>query len=69
MRRISLREAHLKDKQYFVGGAYSVADIALYAYTHVADEGSFSLDAFPAIDSWLKRVAAEPKHVRISDWQ
>jgi glutathione S-transferase len=43
----------------------SVADIALYAYTHVADEAGLSLDEHPAIRAWLERVAARPGHVPI----
>ena len=43
----------------------SIADIGLYAYTHVAGEGGFDLDRYPAIRSWLGRVAAQPGHVPI----
>jgi glutathione S-transferase len=43
----------------------TVADIALYAYTHVAEEGGFSLEEYPAIRAWLDRVAAQPGHVAI----
>jgi glutathione S-transferase len=50
---------------FVVGGAMTVADIALYAYTHVAHEGGFDLSGYPAIRSWLDRVAAEPAHVPI----
>jgi glutathione S-transferase len=50
---------------YFVGGKLTLADIALYAYTHVAHEGGFSLERYPAIRAWLDRVAAEPGHVTI----
>ena len=45
---------------------YSVTDIALYAYTHVAHEGGFDLDGLPAIRAWLERVAAQPGHVPIT---
>ena len=48
--------------------AYSVADIALYAYTHVADEGGFDLAAYPGITAWLKLVAAQPGYVPL-DWR
>lgn len=64
---LSVMEGHLQDNQYFVGNAYSIADIALYAYTHVAEEGGFDLQAYPAINSWLKRVAAKPGHVKIDE--
>ena len=58
-------ESHLSTREYFVGSALSIADIALYAYTHVADEGGFDLEAFPSTRAWLARVAAPPGHVRI----
>jgi glutathione S-transferase len=56
---------HLTGREFFVGDAYSLADIALYAYTHVAHEGGFSLEPYPAIRAWLDRVAARPGHVTI----
>ena len=49
-----------------MGSRYSLADIALYAYTHVAPEGGFSLDDYPAIRGWCARVAAQPGHVPIT---
>lgn len=58
-------EGHLAGRSYLVGERYSIADIALYAYTHVADEGGFDLASFPAIRAWLDRVAAQPGHVTI----
>jgi glutathione S-transferase len=59
-------EGHLADAAgYVVGDALSLADIALYAYTHVAGEGGFDLEGYPAIRAWLDRVAAEPGHVPI----
>ena len=66
---LGVMERHLASNSYFVGGSYSVADIALYAYTHMADEGGFSLEAYPAIRSWLNRVASQPNHVRIDGWK
>jgi glutathione S-transferase len=66
---LNVMENHLKSSDYFVGGKYSVADIALYAYTHVAHEGGFSLEGYPAIRQWLRHVSAEPNHVRIEEWQ
>src|SRR6201999_2546652 len=60
-------ETHLADRSWLVGSRYSVADIALYAYTHVAPEGGFPLAPFPAIRAWMDRVAAEPHHVTITD--
>ena len=58
-------ERHLGSRSFFVGERYSLADISLYAYTHVAHEGGFDLEAYPAIRAWLERVAAEPGHVPI----
>jgi glutathione S-transferase len=58
---------HLGGRRFFVGDAYSLADIALYAYTHVAPDGGFSLDPYPAIGAWLARVAARPGHITIDD--
>ena len=64
---LGVMESRLKDHHYFAGEAYSIADIALYAYTHVAHEGGFDLARYPGIRAWLKRVAAQPGHVRITD--
>ena len=58
-------EAHLKQRTFFVGERYTIADIALYAYTHVAHEGGFDLSRHPAVRAWLDRVAAQPGHVPI----
>jgi glutathione S-transferase len=58
-------EGHLASRAYLVGERYSLADISLYAYTHVADEGGFDLQEYPAIRAWLGRVAAQPGHVPI----
>ncbi len=60
---LGVMEGHLQGCSFFVGEAYSIADIALYAYTHVAHEGGFDLGPFPAVRAWLARVAAEPGHV------
>jgi len=59
-------EQGLDGREFLVGDRYSIADIALYAYTHVADEGGFDLDRYPAIRGWLDRVATQPGHVAIS---
>jgi glutathione S-transferase len=58
-------ERHLASRDWFVGDAMTLADIALYAYTHVADEGAFDLARYAAVRRWLERVAAEPGHVPI----
>jgi len=64
---LDVMERHLRTRAFFVADRYSIADIALYAYTHVADEGGFDLAGYPAIDAWLDRVAAQPGHITIDD--
>jgi glutathione S-transferase len=59
-------EGHLAGHEFLVGGRFTIADIALYAYTHVAHEGGFDLSGYPAIQAWLARVAARPGHVSIT---
>jgi glutathione S-transferase len=58
-------DRHLDGEPYLVGGGLTLADIALYAYTHVAHEGGFDLSPYPAIRAWLDGVAAEPGHISI----
>ena len=53
-------------RPFFVAGRSTIADIALYAYTHVAHEGGFDLEGFPAVRAWLGRVAAQPGHIPIT---
>ena len=60
---LAVMEGHLGRTDWFGGEGMTVADIALYAYTHVAGEGEFDLGAYPAVRAWLDRVAAEPGHV------
>ena len=61
-------EAHLAGRDWFAGGAPSVADLCLYAYTHSAEtRGGYDLGPFPALRGWLGRVAALPGHVRLGD--
>jgi glutathione S-transferase len=60
---LQVMETHLLKHDFFAAGRYTIADIALYAYTHVAHECDFDLTAFPALRAWLKRVAAEPRHI------
>ncbi|HEU4660580.1 MAG TPA: glutathione S-transferase family protein [Pseudolabrys sp.] len=67
-RALGVMEKHLTNHRYFVDNRYTIADIALYAYTHVAHECDLDLARFPAIRAWLARVAAEPGHVPM-DWQ
>jgi glutathione S-transferase len=64
---LQVMEQHLERHAFFVGERYSIADIALYAYTHVAPEGGFDLAPFPAVRTWLARVAAQPGHLEITD--
>ena len=64
---LQVMEAHLSSQPYFAGDEYSIADIALYAYTHVATEGSFELDRFAAVNRWLERVRQQDGHVLITD--
>jgi glutathione S-transferase len=63
---LGVMESHLKDRKWFVGERYSIADVALYAYTHVADEGGFDMSPYTAIRAWLDRVRAEPGHIPIT---
>ena len=63
---LGVMERHLSQNDFFVAGRYTVADIALYAYTHVAHEGGFDLAGYPAVRAWIYRVAAQPGHVPIT---
>ncbi len=60
---LTLMDEHLANRHFFVGERISLADIILYAYTHVAEEGGFDLARWPAIGAWLGRVAAQPGYV------
>ena len=66
-RAILAMETHLADRTFLVGERFTIADIALYAYTHVADEGGVSLAPYPAVRAWIDRVAAQPGHIGITD--
>jgi glutathione S-transferase len=63
---LGVMERHLRSREWFVGARYSIADIALYAYTHVADEGGFDLSPYPSIRAWLGRVKSQPMHIPIT---
>ena len=65
---LGVMEQHLSSRSFFVGGRYSIADIALYAYSHVAHLADFDLGRYPAVRAWIARVAAEPGHVPMT-WQ
>jgi glutathione S-transferase len=66
-RALAAMEGHLASggREWFVGGGFTLADLVLYAYTHVAHEGGFDLAPYPAVRAWIERVAAEPGHVPI----
>src|SRR6201997_3898510 len=62
-RALGVMERHLSLHDYFAADRYTIADVALYAYTHVADQCDFDMSAFPAVRAWLARVAAQPGYV------
>tara|TARA_B100000287_G_scaffold331502_1_gene316370 strand:+ start:483 stop:1082 length:600 start_codon:yes stop_codon:yes gene_type:complete len=62
-RALSVMNEELQRRKYFVGEAMTTADISLYAYTHVAEEGGFDLSSYPAVTAWLERVSRQPGHV------
>jgi glutathione S-transferase len=64
---LDVMEAHMKGRDYFVGNRLSIADIALYAYTHVAGEGGFDLPRYTAVTGWCARVASRPGHTAITE--
>jgi glutathione S-transferase len=64
---LALMDEHLADRGFFVGQRLSLADVALYAYTHVAEEGGFNISRLPNLTAWLERVAQSPGYVRIED--
>jgi glutathione S-transferase len=66
---LAVMEQHLAQRQFFVAGLYSIADIALYAYTHAAADGGFELQRYPAIGAWLARVEQQPNFVRMPSMQ
>jgi glutathione S-transferase len=59
-------EDHLHHRDFFAAGRYTIADIALYAYTHVAHEGGFDLAPYTAVNAWLARVRSQPRHIPIT---
>jgi glutathione S-transferase len=64
---LGVMEKHLERHDFFAANRYTIADIALYAYTHVANESEFDLTGFPAIRRWLSRVVEQPGYVTM-DW-
>ena len=63
---LAVMEAHLAGRQFFVGERFSIADIALYAYTHVAHEAQLDLGPYPAVRAWIARVASQPGYVPLT---
>ena len=63
---LRVMEQHLKGRDFFVGERYSIADIALFAYSHVAEEGGYDLSDFVEINAWLERVRIQPGHIPIT---
>ena len=57
---LGLLDEHLRDRAFLLGGRYTIADIALYGYTHVAHEAGLPMVDFPAVEAWLERVAHQP---------
>jgi len=64
---LRVMEQHLENHRFFAAGRYTIADISLYSFTHVANECGFDLTGFPAVRAWLKRVSEQPRHIRM-DW-
>lgn len=62
---LDLMDRHLADRRWFAGDEFSLADICLFAYTHVADEANFDLEAYPEIIRWLERVMLLPGHLEM----
>lgn len=67
-RALRVMESQLAKTAYLAGDRYTIADISLYAYTHVADEGGFDLSGYPAIRRWLAEIASHPKHVTMEQF-
>lgn len=63
LKALAVLETQLESSLYLTGDRLSTADISLYGYTHVAHEGGFDLDRFPAVQAWLKRISSHPKYV------
>ncbi|MEQ8658537.1 MAG: glutathione S-transferase family protein [Hyphomicrobiales bacterium] len=63
---LGIMERHLESHKFFAANRYSIADITLYAYTHVAEDGEFDLSDFPSVRTWIERVQAQPGHVEMA---
>lgn len=64
---LSRLNAHLAAHEFVAGGGYSIADIAVYGYVHVAGEGGFDMDRYPMVTRWCDRVARQPRHVAMTE--
>lgn len=60
---LAVLDHHLAQREFFVAGQYTIADIGIYGYTHVAHEAGYEMNRYPAVQAWLKRVAAQPGHI------
>ena len=63
---LEVMDRHLADREWFAGSGFSLADIALYAYTHVADQGGFDLSGYSALNDWMARLSALPRHISMA---
>ena len=64
---LKLMDEHLETRSWFVGDTLTIADICLFAYTHVADEADFDLELYPSVIAWMERIMIDPKHVAIDE--
>lgn len=64
---LDLMDRHLAERKWFAADQFSVADICLFAYTHLADEANFDLEAYPAIIRWMERIVTMPEHISLDD--
>ena len=64
---LDLMDDHLAERKWIVADQFTIADICLFAYTHVADEADFDLEAFPAVIRWMERIMTMPKHIGLDD--
>jgi len=64
---LDVMEKQLSAQDFLVGNSYSIADISLFAYTHVAHEGDFDLSSYKAINGWIERLSDQPNYIRITD--
>lgn len=63
LKALGILDECLRSRPYMTGDKMTIADIALFAYTHVADEGGFSLEGFPSVRAWIERISARPGFV------